>query len=172
MSTVPTKIIADEPMFVPEYENEGSACASLVANIPVDVAGNRRISLTSRSQVKVDCGISIDLPEGWQAKITPAIKFSERGMVIKNSPAVVDHRNKVEVLLGNVGKEIIVINHGDKFAQVEPVPVHHFEWEVVDEFVDPCCSGDTCEETEEAEAQVVDPCCSPGNPCEETKVGS
>jgi dUTP pyrophosphatase len=127
---VVTKIIADEPMFVPKYYSEDASCVDLVANIPEDAEGKRTIKIMSRAVAVIDCGFKMELPTGWQAFISARSGRASEGLIVTNAPGIIDsdYRGRVAVLLANISHGIKVINHGDRIAQMQPMPVHRFEW--------------------------------------------
>lgn len=135
---VVTKIVADDPMFVPKYKTEGAACVDLVANIQEDDAGKREIALNHRATVVVDCGFSMELPPGFKALISARSGFASKGLIVTNGPGVIDsdYRGRVKVILTNVGKEIIVVKHGDRIAQMSIERMFLFDWQVVDSISD------------------------------------
>lgn len=133
--SVPIKIVADDPVFVPQYKTAGAANADLVANIPEDVHGNRTLTLTSRTGAVVDCGFSMELPPGWKAEIAARSGLASKNLVVSNAPGQIDedYRGRVRVLVTNIGKEIITINDQERIAQMWVTPVHRMSFEMVDE---------------------------------------
>lgn len=124
---VATKIVADDPMYVPGYQTPGSACVDLVANI-TEEGGVLR--LPHRGCYVVDCGFSMELPAGYKAEISARSSWASKGLLVANAPGQVDtdYRGRVRVAVLNAGKEIIVINHGDRIAQMSIAPVYLFDW--------------------------------------------
>lgn len=127
---VATKIEADDPMFIPKYQEE-TASVNLIANMPDK--GSTRLPL--RGSCVVDCGFSMELPAGYKAEITPHRSRSSRGLIVTNAPGQIGngYRGRVEVLVLNAGNELIVINHGDCIAQMSVSPVYLFDWVTVSE---------------------------------------
>jgi dUTPase len=118
---VATKITADDPSFVPAYPPGGHA-ADLVANLP----NQQPVSLAHRMTAKVDCGFSMELPPGFRAVLSGNEQLANRGLMVTNPSSFVQGR--VYVLVTNVGKEIIPIEHGMKVAQMSVEPAYFFEW--------------------------------------------
>ena len=120
-----TNIVVSDEMFMPVYQTVGAACADLVANIPSGL-----VSIPSRTQVMIDCGFSVEIPDGWQGVISLRSSLAMHGLVIPNAPCILDSdfRGQVKVLVSNIGKNIVVINHGDRFAQMQPMPVTKFKF--------------------------------------------
>lgn len=99
-------VSADEPMF---SCNNGI----LLANIPKDAAGQTSIRMAHRTTILMDCGFSIKIPPGYTLKVALTQEFATKGLMI------IEHVRKddrVKVLLINIGKELVVINKGDNFA--------------------------------------------------------
>jgi dUTP pyrophosphatase len=151
---VPTKIVADEPKYKPQYKTAGAACADVVAKITEQEPGafldkNEKgveawaVQLPSRSMRLVDCGFSMQLPEGWKAECTARSGHASRGLIVCNAPGQIDedYRGRVKVILGNVGKEIHKVRDGDRIGQVFPAPVFRFDWSDVD-VLDPTERGE------------------------------
>ena len=103
LNTVIVPIVAEDE-FVPKYQTDGAACADLIAN-----TGGGVVTIPSRTVVVVNCAIQIALPEGWEMQLRPRSGLAKRGLTIVNSPSTVDDdfRGEIQVVFGNIGKEII-----------------------------------------------------------------
>jgi dUTP pyrophosphatase len=123
---VVTKIVVDEERFIPQYSTEEAACVDLIANLP-----DGPVRLPHRAIVRIDCGFSMELPVGWKAEVVPRSGLAERGITVPNSPGQIDsdYRGRVGVIIMNSGKEIIVVNDGDRFAQMWVAPVYLFDFD-------------------------------------------
>jgi dUTP pyrophosphatase len=127
---IKVQIVADLPMFIPQYKTPGSAAADIVANIPegdiVILPGEREL---------IDAGFCMFLPTGWEAQIRPrsglAVKY---GLQVTNSPGTIDcdYTGRIKVVVNNTGKGPILIRHGERFAQICLKPVYIFDWEEVE----------------------------------------
>jgi dUTP pyrophosphatase len=127
---VVTKIVVDDPMFIPQYKTEGAACVDLVANIP-----EGEIRLNHRNTIKIDCGFSMQLKPGWKANIRARSGLATQGLVVTNGPGCIDadYTGRVQVIVTNVGNvNPITLRHGDRIAQMEIESVFRFDWLVVD----------------------------------------
>lgn len=83
----------------------------------------------------VPTGLSIALPEGWEAQVRPRSGLARRhGVTVLNSPGTVDadYRGEIQVLLVNHGKEPFTVERGDRIAQVVFARVENVVWDVVD----------------------------------------
>ena len=132
---VVTKIVVDDPMFIPKYETEGAACVDLIANIPPPLEGAAPgLRIPHRGVVRIDCGFSMELKPGYKACISARSGKASSGLIVANGPGQIDsdYRGRVQVIVCNVGQSNPVqINHGDRIAQMWIEPVYSFEWEVV-----------------------------------------
>jgi dUTP pyrophosphatase len=101
----------------------------LVAAVESDV------SINSAETVLIPTGISVQLPEGFEAQVRPrsglAIKHQ---MGILNSPGTIDsdYRGEVKVILTNFGKQPFVVRRGDRIAQMVIHRYARVEWEEVE----------------------------------------
>jgi dUTP pyrophosphatase len=132
---IPAQIVPDDPMFIPMYKSAGAACCDLVGNIPPDGNGRREVKLLPGHLVMIDCGFSMALEPGWEAQIRCRSGMANKGVQVTNGIGTIDddYRGRVAVLLNNAGKEIIIIKHGDRVAQMALKPVYYFQWQIVKE---------------------------------------
>lgn len=136
MKKVLAKIVADDPMFVPKYQTDGSACCDLVANVPMNSNNVRQLTIVHRGTVLVDCGFSMEVPPGYKANIMARSGWATKGLIVTNGPGQIDsdYRNRIKVIVTNVGAQNpVVIQHGERIAQMSIEPVYMFEWEMVSE---------------------------------------
>lgn len=131
------ELLEKNELFLPKYNSDQDACAELTAKIPIVFAGDvpmpAKVLLNHRSSLKVKTGIRVEVPSGFKLCVSLANSFSEKGLVISNAPIQFSSGiQDIEVHVINVGRELIEIKYGDKFAQCWLEPVYRFEWEVVD----------------------------------------
>jgi dUTP pyrophosphatase len=84
----------------------------------------------------VPTGISIALPEGYEAQVRPRSGLAlKQGISILNTPGTVDadYRGEVGVILMNHSKENLVIKRGDRIAQMIINKIERIEFEEVAE---------------------------------------
>lgn len=114
---------------LPTYATEGSAGMDLLAAVESDV------SINPAETVLVPTGISVQLPEGFEAQVRPrsglAIKYQ---IGILNSPGTIDsdYRGEVKIILTNFGKQPFVVRRGDRIAQMVIHRYARVEWEEVE----------------------------------------
>jgi dUTP diphosphatase len=69
----------------------------------------------------VPTGISIELPEGYEAQVRPRSGLAAKhGISLVNTPGTVDadYRGEIKVILINFGEEPFIIKRGDRIAQM------------------------------------------------------
>lgn len=125
---IKVEIVADSEEFVPSYKTYDAAAADLVANIP-----EGKVTILSNRIVTIDLGFSMALPRGWEAQIRPRSGLSQRGVHVSLGTIDGDYRGRMKAVVMNLGKEIIVLNHGERIAQLSLKPVYKFNWEKVDQ---------------------------------------
>jgi len=115
---------------LPQFETDQSAGMDLRANIPSTIV------LQPGERALVSTGISMALPEGYEAQIRPrsglAYKF---GVTVLNSPGTIDadYRGDIGVLLINHGKEAFAIEDGMRIAQLVVAKYSQFNWNEVED---------------------------------------
>lgn len=115
---------------LPQFETDQSAGMDLRANIP------NTIVLKPGERALVSTGISMALPEGYEAQIRPrsglAYKF---GVTVLNSPGTIDadYRGDIGVLLINHGKKAFAIEDGMRIAQLVVAKYAQFNWNEVED---------------------------------------
>ena len=115
---------------LPQFETDQSAGMDLRANIA------KTLVLQPGERALVSTGISMALPEGYEAQIRPrsglAYKF---GVTVLNSPGTIDadYRGDIGVLLINHGKEAFAIEDCMRIAQLVVAKYTQFNWNEVDD---------------------------------------
>lgn len=105
---------------LPTYATAGSAGLDLLAAIDAD------IELQPGQRTAVPCGISLALPEGYEAQIRPRSGLAlTHGVTVLNAPGTIDsdYRGEVKAILINHGQVPFRVAHGMKIAQL--VIAHH-----------------------------------------------
>ena len=136
-------IVADDPVFIPQYKTEDAVCCDLVANLKPEydpklppsqqAVAPQHVLIQHRAVVLVDCGFSMAVPVGWKAEVVARSGLASQGLIVCNGPGQIDsdYRGRIRVILCNVGHaNPIVIKHGERFAQMYLTPVHKFNWQV------------------------------------------
>ncbi len=114
------------PLPLPHYATAQAAGMDLVSAESCNIAPGRR--------ALVGTGLSIELPEGFEAQVRPrsglAAKF---GVTVLNSPGTIDadYRGEIKVILINHGEEPFEVSPGDRIAQMVIAPVSQAEIHLV-----------------------------------------
>jgi len=115
---------------MPKYMSEHAAGMDLLAAV------NPEVIIPPGEWKLVPTGISIALPEGYEAQVRPRSGLAlKQGVSILNTPGTVDadYRGEVGVILMNHSKEKLVIKRGDRIAQMIINQIEHAAIEEVDE---------------------------------------
>lgn len=119
----------DPDVPLPSYAHPGDAGADLVTTEDVKLLPGER--------ALVPTGIAIALPEGYAAFVHPRSGLAARhGLSIVNTPGTVDagYRGEIKVaLINHDPSETIVLNRGDRIAQLVVQRVEHAVFVDVDD---------------------------------------
>ncbi|MGB9600915.1 MAG: dUTP diphosphatase [Myxococcota bacterium] len=118
-----------EPKF-PEYITNGSAGMDIYA------VNLKPIIIEPLMTVAIPTGISIELPDGYEAQIRPrsglALKY---GITLLNSPGTIDpdYRGEIKIILSNISRQPFTVNYMDRIAQMVISRFERIEWIEVEE---------------------------------------
>lgn len=124
------KIVKNNPFKLPAYETKGSAGVDLQAYV------EKPVVLKPMERALVPTGISIELPEGYEAQVR-----ARSGLAIKHGISLVngigtidsDYRGEIKVILINLGDKEFTINSGDRIAQMVFIRHEQADFELVEE---------------------------------------
>jgi dUTP pyrophosphatase len=122
--------ILREGVTLPKYQTDHSAGLDLCACIDKDII------LMPGERVLVPTGVSIELPDSYEAQVRPRSGLAiNHGVTVLNSPGTIDpdYRGELKVILINLGKEPFVIKNGMRIAQMVISKFERVEVEVVEE---------------------------------------
>ncbi|MBE9536153.1 MAG: dUTP diphosphatase [Proteobacteria bacterium] len=114
---------------LPKYMTAHSAGMDLYAHI------DELIEVKPMSRVLVETGISIALPDGFEAQIRPRSGLAiKHGISLVNSPGTIDadYRGEIKVILINLGDTSFKIERGERIAQMVVHRVSRVQWDEVD----------------------------------------
>jgi len=106
-----------EGVALPAYQTAHAAGLDLLAAVPEDAP----VVLVPGRHAMVPTGLSIALPEGYEAQVRPRSGLAAKhGVTVLNSPGTIDadYRGEVCVLLINHGAEPFTIRRGERIAQM------------------------------------------------------
>lgn len=123
------KLPSSSNLPLPQYATSQSAGVDLMAALESD------ITLSPGERCLVPTGISIALPEGYEAQIRPRSGLAlKNGITVLNSPGTIDadYRGEIKVIMINLGQENLIISHGMRIAQMIISPVTFVKFELSD----------------------------------------
>ncbi len=127
------KILNKSTHKLPQYETSGSAGLDLRAWV------ESPISLEPMERCLVPTGLSLELPQGYEAQVRPRSGLAyKKGITVLNAPGTVDsdYRGDIGVILVNLSKETFIINNGDRIAQMVIAKHEQAEWQEAMELVE------------------------------------
>jgi dUTP pyrophosphatase len=123
------KVINRSQNSLPAYETLHAAGMDLRADV------QETILLRPMERKLIPTGLSIELPEGFEAQIRPRSGLAfKHGIGIVNSPGTIDadYRGEIKVLLINFSDQVFEINTGDRIAQMVITKHEKINWEQVE----------------------------------------
>lgn len=114
---------------MPKYATE------LSAGMDLEAAIDAPITLQPGERQLIATGLSIALPEGFEAQIRPRSGLAfKNGVTVLNSPGTIDadYRGEVKVILANLGTEAFTVERGMRVAQMVVAAYSRVEWNVVE----------------------------------------
>ena len=106
-----------EGLALPAYQTAHAAGLDLLAAVPED----KPLVLLPGKHAMVPTGLTIALPEGYEAQVRPRSGLAAKhGVTVLNAPGTVDadYRGEINVLLINHGAEPFAIRRGERIAQM------------------------------------------------------
>ncbi len=121
---------------IPYYATQGSAGADLHASLKQDMI------IRQGERVSIPTGIAIELPGPHVVALVFARSglSSKKGLALSNGVGVVDSdfRGEIKVLMINLGNEDVVVQNGDRIAQIVFTNVYQAVFSEVKELEDTC----------------------------------
>ena len=128
------KIINKSNNQLPAYATPGSAGVDLRANLEEDF-----ITIAPFSRVLVPTGLFMEIPEGYEGQVRPRSGLAiKKGLTVLNTPGTVDsdYRGEVKVVLYNSTDCAVMIDNGERIAQMVFAKCEQAEFEEVEEIGD------------------------------------
>jgi dUTP pyrophosphatase len=121
---VPIVRVRPSTLPLPAYMSPGAAGMDLMADVEA-------VELAPGARALVATGIAIALPAGYEGQVRPRSGLAVRqGLTVLNAPGTIDsdYRGEVQVLLVNLGHEVVTVRRGDRIAQLVVAPVTRVVW--------------------------------------------
>ncbi len=118
---------------LPAYQTKDAAGMDLMADIEAE------FSIAPMSRVAVPTGFAIEIPPGFEGQVRPRSGLAfKQGLTVINAPGTIDadYRGEIKVLLVNLGNDSVLLNPGDRIAQLVIAPVVRASVEEVDNLED------------------------------------
>jgi dUTP pyrophosphatase len=106
-----------EGLALPAYQSAHAAGLDLLAAVPEDAP----MILESGKYVLVPTGLTLALPDGYEAQVRPRSGLAAKhGVTVLNAPGTIDadYRGEIGVLLINHGASAFTIRRGERIAQM------------------------------------------------------
>ena len=118
---------------LPHYETPLSAGMDLRAHIEAP------ITLKTLDRKIIPTGLSIALPEGYEAQVRPRSGLAAKhGITVLNAPGTIDsdYRGDIGVILVNLSQEEYTIVPQDRIAQLVIAECTRVKWQIVEALPD------------------------------------
>lgn len=112
---------------LPTKGSKGSAC--------YDVYSTKRHLLSPNEALAVHTGLAFEVPEGYLLETRPRSGLAKRGLIILNSPGTLDsdYRGELLIIVKNISGSNLLVDRGDRVAQVRLEALVDMEFEEVEE---------------------------------------
>ncbi|MGI9413632.1 MAG: dUTP diphosphatase [Hyphomicrobiales bacterium] len=113
---------------LPAYQSAGAAGMDLASAVD----RQEPVTIDPGERALVPTGLSIELPEGFEAQVRPRSGLAARhGVTVLNTPGTIDadYRGEIKVILINHGAEPFTVARGERIAQLVVQPVARVTWE-------------------------------------------
>lgn len=123
------KVINRSKHPLPAYATTHSAGMDLRANL------NEPVVLKPLQRALIPTGLSIELPEGYEAQIRPRSGLAlKKGITLLNSPGTIDadYRGEIGVILINLSSDDFTIEDGERICQMVVAGYVQAGWEITE----------------------------------------
>lgn len=127
------KIVNKTKNELPKYQTKGSSGMDLRANL------EEPLILKNLDRALVPTGIFVEIPEGFEGQVRARSGLAlKKGLSLPNGIGTIDsdYRGELKVIVINLGREDIIINDGDRIAQLVIMKYERAEIEIVESLTD------------------------------------
>ena len=110
---------------LPAYETPSSA------GMDVRAVLEENLCLKPLERTLVKTGLFLEIPHGYECQVRPRSGLAlKKGITVLNTPGTIDadYRGEVGVILINLSSEEVVIEHGERIAQLVFAKVEQAQW--------------------------------------------
>lgn len=118
---------------LPAYETNSSA------GMDVRAVLQENLCLKPLERALVKTGLFLEIPHGFECQVRPRSGLAlKKGITVLNSPGTIDadYRGEVGVILINLSSEDVVIENGERIAQLVFTKVEQAQWEETEELTE------------------------------------
>lgn len=111
---------------LPKYESKYASGFDVRAQL------TEALTLKPGERSLIPTGLSFEIPEGYEIQARPRSGLAiKKGVGLVNSPGTIDadYRGEVKIILINLGQENLVIENGERIAQLVLCPIIQAEFE-------------------------------------------
>ncbi len=111
---------------LPAYESLHASGADIRAVL------SKEIVLSSLERALIPTGLIFEIPKGFEIQVRPRSGLAvKKGLTLINSPGTIDadYRGELKIIVINLSKEDIIIQHGQRIAQIVLCPIVQAKWE-------------------------------------------
>jgi dUTP pyrophosphatase len=115
---------------LPSYETISSA------GMDVRAVLSDQVTLKPLERALIKTGLFLEIPQGFECQVRPRSGLAlKKGLTVLNSPGTIDadYRGEVGVILINLSSEEVVIENGERIAQLVFAKVEQAQWEETNE---------------------------------------
>lgn len=119
------KVINSSEHALPAYETNASAGLDVRANLSENVV------LKPMERALIKTGLFLEIPIGYECQVRPRSGLAlKKGLTVLNSPGTIDadYRGEVGVILINLSNETVILENGERIAQLVFAQVEQAEW--------------------------------------------
>jgi dUTP pyrophosphatase len=111
---------------LPAYETSSSA------GMDVRAVLQENLYLKPLERALVKTGLYLEIPQGYECQVRPRSGLAlKKGITVLNSPGTIDadYRGEVGVILINLSSEEVIIENGERIAQLIFARVEQAQWQ-------------------------------------------
>lgn len=119
------KVINTSEHPLPAYETLTSAGLDVRANLTENVV------LQPMERALIKTGLFLEIPAGFECQVRPRSGLAlKKGLTVLNSPGTIDadYRGEVGVILINLSNETVILENGERVAQLVFAQVEQAQW--------------------------------------------